>query len=120
MSRFNPLSGFHGSAGCKLLTARSDYVKRFNPLSGFHGSAGQGRITVRFRVRVSIPSRGFTGLQVIEYPTEESRSAVSIPSRGFTGLQAFVPGMLQETEERFQSPLGVSRVCRVIGYHESG
>ena len=63
---------------------------------------------------VSIPSRGFTGLQGVVAHRKGGEKDVSIPSRGFTGLQVFLADLPRHHPRLFQSPLGVSRVCRGV------
>jgi len=64
---------------------------------------------------VSVPLRGFRGLQEFANATETvDQPVVSVPLRGFRGLQG--PTRLGEArgDYEFQSPCGVLGVCRSV------
>ena len=62
---------------------------------------------------VSVPFRGFRGLQVIQHLRVPSlRGRVSVPFRGFRGLQGGVAMPPAPPQDWFQSPSGVLGPCR--------
>ena len=63
--------------------------------------------------RVSVPFRGFRGLQVWDEDPKGNRIIdVSVPFRGFRGLQALRTLLPSRPSRGFQSPSGVLGVCR--------
>ena len=82
------------------MTAHSDYVKV---------------------VTVSVPFRGFRGLQgASAQPSLTFSDGVSVPFRGFRGLQADEIVRYWEEGRLFQSPSGVLGVCRNTSRKRSG
>ena len=74
----------------------------------------QGR-RPRRRPRVSVPFRGFRGLQVqLDEMNDNNRILVSVPFRGFRGLQGQPDVRVAHVSQGFQSPSGVLGVCRGV------
>ena len=65
---------------------------------------------------VSVPFRGFRGLQVSFLPANAQGMSVSVPFRGFRGLQEFGQKHVRVRLRQFQSPSGVLGVCRDARY----
>ena len=65
------------------------------------------------QLHVSVPFRGFRGLQAVGRLRMRSQQLeVSVPFRGFRGLQGLDLVLLDEKVAVFQSPSGVLGVCR--------
>ena len=65
------------------------------------------------RAAVSVPFRGFRGLQGRGFNQLDAAFHVSVPFRGFRGLQGLPKGRAANTVVvTFQSPSGVLGVCR--------
>ena len=107
---------------CRILYGWLDHgnLQGFQSPSGVLGVCRGVVLSLGSQIaKVSVPFRGFRGLQVGANAPDWPRARNgSVPFRGFRGLQGWsVAHRLGSPAVRFQSPSGVLGVCRRFAVH---
>ena len=102
---------------CRLLAvlyAVDAIIKVSVPFRGFRGLQVVAKnLFMDQAAYVSVPFRGFRGLQAFnQLLAADEADAVSVPFRGFRGLQVDLVLLDEKVAVEFQSPCGVLGVCR--------